>query len=223
MVTLSTPTAVGDDVGTAAWAPSAGPGFGGAGVASDPGFTGPYSGLTPTDASVVGLDVVDRAVGKWSPGESTGLPGVGVGYDPGFTGPYSELTPTSASVTGLDVEDGATAALIPAGSFRTVDGVVVDTDGDPIRDAEFLICRDGLATGTRVDDEGRFSLYQLRRKVSDFVLIGSSGRDEPDYAWYEAVSTTVGVREDEATLVFRVQKLTGLYGGSGVDFGGQLG
>lgn len=116
-----------------------------------------------------------------------------------------------------------TGTYVPTAYFRRVTGQVVDTDGDPIRDAKLLMGREGLPTGAVVDDEGRFELLTLKRSVSDFVLIGSSGRDEPDYAWYQPVDTRIGSRENNVTLTFRVRRLTGLFGGSGVDFGGQLG
>jgi len=113
--------------------------------------------------------------------------------------------------------------LIPTAFFRQLRGTVVDEDGDPITDAEWIYSREKLPTGGRVDADGTFSLYTLKQSYSDFILIGSSGRKTVDYTWYQPVDTEVTATENDVELVFRTGKLKGLFGGIGADLGGQLG
>lgn len=113
--------------------------------------------------------------------------------------------------------------LIPTAFFRQLRGTVVDEDGEPITDAEWIYSREKLPTGGRVDADGSFSLYTLKQSYSNFILIGTSGREVVDYTWYQPVDAEVNAIENNVTLVFRTGKLKGLFGGTGADLGGQLG
>ncbi|WP_139246172.1 hypothetical protein [Natrinema hispanicum] len=128
------------------------------------------------------------------------------------------------NITGMNAEGGTGGTMLPTAYFRKLRGVVVDENGEPIKDAAWLYSQENLPTGGRVDDEGRFTIYTLKQRYSEFILIGESGRKNVDYTWYQPVSTEVNSTENDVTLVFKTGEIKGLFsGGKGIGMGGPLG
>jgi hypothetical protein len=126
-----------------------------------------------------------------------------------------------------DFETGETiAGVIVPGDFRDVEVEVVDTDGDPVETAVYIISNDALPTATRITG-GKGRLPLLSTTYTEFTVIGA--RKEPgegvDYAWYSVgeLQEPIGPTDSSGTIVVDPSKIAGLYAGSGVDFGGMLG
>ncbi|WP_228370993.1 MULTISPECIES: hypothetical protein [unclassified Natrinema] len=112
--------------------------------------------------------------------------------------------------------------LIPGSYFRSLRGIAIDTDGNPLGNAKYIMSMGDLPTVGPVADDGTFTVYTLRSNYDDFVLVANSGREGVDYTWYTPVDVEIGPSENDVVLVFEPRKLTGLYAGPGTEMGGSL-
>ncbi|WP_254763350.1 hypothetical protein [Natrinema marinum] len=131
----------------------------------------------------------------------------------------SARSPRTRSPFGGGLEQ---TTLIPGSYFRSLRGIAVDTDGNPLGDAKYIMAMGDLPTVGPVADDGTFTVYTLRSNYDDFVLVASSGRKGVDYTWYTPVDVEVGPTENEVVLVFEPRELKGLYAGNSVSMGGSL-
>jgi hypothetical protein len=106
--------------------------------------------------------------------------------------------------------------------FASVDLTVVDPKGDVIEDATFIYTREGVFTGGELQNGKGTILLNTSYIYSQFVVVARL--ENATYGWFDVADVEVRPLEmDEATIVVEPKTLTGLFGGSGIDFGGQLG
>ncbi|OLZ39864.1 hypothetical protein A6E15_02195 [Natrinema saccharevitans] len=141
-----------------------------------------------------------------------------VPFDPLGAG-VARRTPQTRSSFGVSLEQ---TTLIPGSYFRSLRGIAIDTDGNPLGDAKYIMAMGDLPTVGPVADDGTFTVYTLRSNYDDFVLVANSGREGVDYTWYTPVDVEIGPSENDVVLVFEPRKLTGLYAGPGTEMGGSL-
>ena len=132
------------------------------------------------------------------------------------------------SLTDYNVDGDAVqvylGTYIPMGAFRSVYGTVVNEEGDPIKNAEWLLSVDGLPIAGPVDAEGNFSIFLLRTSYSNFrLLVRRADIAGLDYVWYEPVPQVLRTGDQNVELVFREADIPsenrGLMVGRGVSLG----
>lgn len=215
-------------------------------MANFAGYDGSGDALgTTTTATRTGMGRVGSATGSTSVHARTGFGLSGESFypaDDAFPERLGFGTKTSQSIGGMQAELGdgfgstqtnqragladdgqGSGIFIPSAWFRRVEGQVVDIEGNPITRAKYLHAIDKFNTSAEVDDNGEFTIRLLKRAYNQFMLTAESDRKGVDYAWYEPKDTYVGNDEDNVTLVFEINEITGNYAGDGVDMGGQLG
>jgi hypothetical protein len=122
--------------------------------------------------------------------------------------------------------------LIP-GAFRPVDVTVVDPDGNPLPEVDWVLSTGVFPTAARISDDGRGDLPCLATTYTAFQGIASreGGPDGVKYTWFNPATDEDGNRlqepigplDDEAEIVLEPVQIKGLYVGAGTDFGGMLG
>lgn len=127
-----------------------------------------------------------------------------------FVTEYEGQGLTSEQTVGGMKADGSLSAgsLIPTAYFRRVTGNVVDVQGDPITNAQYVISLDNFGIVGNVNDQGEYNIYLLKQSYSDFVLIADDGKlDGFDLAYYESVDNgTLEIGMEEKDLVFDTSK-----------------
>ncbi|AGC65554.1 head protein [Haloarcula hispanica virus PH1] len=93
-------------------------------------------------------------------------------------------------------------AYIPLKFFHEVTGRVYDTEGEPIKNAQFIATPDNLGTVGSVDEDGYYSIYLLRVPYQTFLL-GVPAKGGYDLVWYRTEDgQRIGGDQDDIDLVF---------------------
>lgn len=128
---------------------------------------------------------------------------------PGFTETAGGLQPDANTGVG---------SVIPTSYFRKIEGTVYDENENPIESGLYVLATDNFSTAGAVDDSGHFSLYLLRTRYEEFVLIAEEDTTEGvDYIWYQLAGrqTTVSATETRVDLYFDRERVIGEGGGGG--------
>jgi len=112
-------------------------------------------------------------------------------------------------------------------SFRDVPVEIVDTDGERITDTIWVMTSHAFGTASKVEDGKGTVTMVAGLGYEQFIGIGDRERTEKvDYAWYsvdEHQQTINPPVYERKQIVLDTRRIQGLYAGSAVDFGGQLG
>lgn len=125
---------------------------------------------------------------------------------------------------------GEDVGVIIPGVFRPVDVTVVDPDGDPLPEVDWVMSAGTFPTAARVDEQARATLYLLKTEYQDFMGVAErtvGDGEGADYTWYnppDGLQESINpVRDKSAEVVLNPVEIKGLWVGAGTDFGGMLG
>ncbi|NLV09359.1 hypothetical protein GOC74_05375 [Halomicrobium mukohataei] len=123
------------------------------------------------------------------------------------------------------------AILIPA-AFRPVAVEVVDPDGNPLPEVEWVMSAGVFPTAAAIDDDAQGDLPCLSTTYTTFMGVArrSGGPDGVRYTWFNPATDEdgnplqdpIGPLDDTATIVLDPVKLKGLSVGRGGNLGGPL-
>ncbi|MFA9418454.1 hypothetical protein [Natrinema sp. HArc-T2] len=121
--------------------------------------------------------------------------------------------------------------LIP-GAFRGVEVVVVDPDGEPLENVDWVMSAGVFPTAAPVDDSGRATLPLLQTSYTEFQGIAErEGRPRNvKYSWFNPATDgdgnrlqePISPRDETGIIVLDPVEIKGMYAGKGVDMGGLL-
>lgn len=141
--------------------------------------TYPQSGASDAVAATIGMSENDTYIGE-------------------------NLSP-SQHVSGMQpLSLGDTAVILPTAYLRKIRGEVVNTDGNRVTDAKYIVSLDNFGIVGRVYENGTFDMYLLNRTYESFMLVVEEGSGKNmDVVHYEALDgQEVDIYTDYATLVF---------------------
>lgn len=118
------------------------------------------------------------------------------------------------------------SGIIIPGDFRRVDVAIVDPDGEPLTEVDWVMSAGTFPTAARVNDDGLATLWLLPVEYDQFMGVAERDGGNVDYTWYSASEeqeVITPVTDDTGEIVLNPGELTGMFAGPGVDFGGQLG
>ncbi|WP_188853272.1 hypothetical protein [Haloarcula argentinensis] len=122
--------------------------------------------------------------------------------------------------------------LIPA-AFRPVRVSVVDPDGNPLPEVEWVMSAGVFPTAAAIDGSAQGDLPCLATTYSRFMGVArrDGGPNGVRYTWFSPAidadgnpqQEPIGPLDDSAEIVLDPVEIKGLYAGTGADFGGTLG
>lgn len=124
---------------------------------------------------------------------------------------------------GVGEHKNPAGTYLPSAYFRRIEGTVVDTNGDAIETAGWVVAADSMPQAAPVDPDGTFELFLLRQRYENFLLMVPNPRPGPDVVFRSPEGVAVSILDETVELTFRRERIpggsTGLSVGSGVDIG----
>lgn len=110
---------------------------------------------------------------------------------------------------------------VPTSSFRRVEIQVVDPNGEPLSDINWIMSATYFPTAARVDDEGRASMWLLSVTYDTFMAIKGAASG-PNLVWYSNPERSADITptvQSSGTVILEPVYISNLNVGGGVSLG----